>query len=229
MTTSSDYAELDDNALEAATTASELSEHVESESARGSEHADSDSLGECESVGLTRHPQECMSSGDQKREPDSSSDFEEPIVETGPSEAKPLTDLIADLIQLRAKQYGQTQEESVADAHAAATISPAAAQEANASHCTLNVDAVPFEPLKAQNTAKPKRSSKKHAAQNSRACPTSHLQATALQYQATQAHMAQIAQMAYLQRLRSAQMAQYQAAYLQAHVNQLKLAQRYAQ
>lgn len=226
--TTSDCAKLEDNTFEAATTASELSEQIDSEHALESEHADSDNLGECESAGLPSPPQDCVLLGGQEMGSDSSSDFDEPIVEANPSEDKSLTELIADLIQLRGKPDCQPHDEHIADAHAVATISSVAAQEANATHSTLNVDAAPFEPPKAQNTSKPKRSSKKHAAPNTHAYPTSHVQAAALQYQATQAHMAQMAQMAYLQRLRSAQLAHYQTAYLQAHVNQMRLAQRYA-
>jgi hypothetical protein len=226
--TTSDDAQLEKNALEAETTASELSEQIDSESASESEHADAEGIGECEGASLTKHPQELMSACEQERNSGSISDFDEPVVEGNPcGEDTSLADLIADLIQLRAKQDCQTQEKA-AESNAAESTSGAAAQEANPVLSTLNADALTFEPAKAQTMSKPKRSSKKHVAQDTYVYSSFYLQAAALQHQATQAQMAQMAQMAYLQRLRSAQMAHYQAAYLQAHMNQMRLAQRYA-
>merc|ERR1711879_1012482 len=112
--------------------------------------------------------------------------------------------LIAELISLRTKENCQTQECAEED-HAAEAIQFPKAQEAKAAPSKLSSDAVPFEPANAKNVMKPKR--KKQAVQGAYGSPQIHMQAAAMQYQAAQAQMAQ---MAYLHRLRSVQMAHYQ-------------------
>jgi hypothetical protein len=170
----------------------------------------------------TSHPQEFVPSGDRVICLDSSSGFEEPAVDAHKVEETPLTDLIADFVHLHAKEACHAPE-LAKEAHVAETTPFAAAQEAYAVHSTLNADAIPFEPAKANGMMKPKRISKKRVTQDIHGCSTFHLQAAAQQYQAAQAQMTQ---MAYLHRYRSAQIAHYQAACLQAHMNHIRLAQR---
>merc|ERR1712048_1440042 len=116
-----------------------------------------------------------------------------------------LTSLIADLINLRVKEHCPV-EESAGDVRAAEAIEVPAVPETEAVHSTLNAGAKPFapalnvgakpiEPANTKKAVKPKR--KKQATQD--APGPIQMQVAALQYQAAQAQMAQ---MAYLQRLR---------------------------
>lgn len=215
-TRTSDYVKNEDYALEVETTASEQSEHVDTESASESENADgSESISDSEHANSTNHPQEVVISGDRVS-------CQEHCVEAHEVEETPLADLIADDIHLRAKEACHAQE-IAKEAHVDESTPPVAAREAYAGRSALNADAVPFKPANAKESPKTKRSSKKPVTQDIHGCSTFHLQAAALQYQAAQAQMTQ---MAYLHRYRAAQMAHYQAAYLQAHMNHMKLSQR---
>merc|ERR1712048_1366137 len=209
IVTSSDV-KLEDSAQDVETTASESSEHVDLESVSGSENAS-----------LPDHSEGFVSSGDGERYPGSVSDCEEPLVESHEIESNSLTSLIADLISLRVKE--SCPEHEVAEETLPVEVThAAAAQETDAVSSTLNAHAAPFEPTKVKKVPKTKRMSKE-VPRNIHVCPTHDMQVAALQYRAAQAQMAQ---MAYLHRLRSAQIAHYQAAYLQVH--QMSLAQRRA-
>jgi len=207
IATSSDV-KLEDSAQDVETTASESSEHVDLESVSWSENAS-----------IPDHPEVFVSSGKGERCPGSGSDCEEPVVESHEVESKSLTSLIADLISLRVKASCPDQEVAEETLPVEVTHAAAAAPETDSVSSTLNADAAPFEPTKAKKVPKTKRISKE-VPRNIHVCPTDDMQAAAMQYRAAQAQMAQ---MAYLHRLRSAQIAHYQAAYLQAH--QMSLAQ----
>jgi len=201
----------EDSDRDAETTASEVSEHLDIESVCGSENAS-----------LPVQPEGYVSSNGEEMCPGSGSDVDEPVGNSHPIDNESLTSPTAHLIRLRAKEDHQEQD-VVEETVPVQTTHFAAVEEANVDCSTLNVHAAPFLPEKARKALKPKRNSKMEVPRSIHVCPTNHMQVAALQYHAAQAQMVQ---MAHLHRIRSAQIAYYQAAYLQAH--RVSLAQRRA-
>merc|ERR1712151_1338974 len=217
--------------------------HLDRETTASETSATGDSEKSCmvENASFADQSEECVSSDNDESLPEGNAEVQP--VESHTIEERSLTSLIAELIDLKADRHcnlqGSTDELQVTDAPITelATEDDESANAQLHGDSVLNAGAAPFQPSR-EKTQK-KQASQKKGVEGRAANQAAHAQLqyqAALQYQAMQAQMhyqtaahVQMTQMAYLQRLQSAQMAQYQyQAACQAQMSKTSTGQRRA-
>merc|ERR1712151_116405 len=199
--------------------------HLDRETTASETSATGDSEKSCmvENASFADQSEECVSSDNDESLPEGNAEVQ--LVESHTTEERSLTSLIAELIDLKANRHcnlqGSTDELPVTDAPITelATEDDESANAQLHGDSVLNAGAAPFQPS-GEKTQKKQASQKKAVAgraANQAAHAQLQYQAALQQYQAMQAQIhyqtaahVQMTQMAYLQRLQSAQMAQYQ-------------------